>query len=60
MVSHSESPEVILYHYTYSPYAKRVAWYLTLRGIPYSQCVREDPDCLAAEGLTYHRSFNLP
>lgn len=30
---------IILYHYPYSPYARRVVWYLTLRGIPYSQCV---------------------
>lgn len=31
---------IILYHYAMSPYAKRIVWYLTLRRIPYSQCVR--------------------
>ncbi len=30
---------IVLYHYTFSPYARRIVWYLTLRGIPYSQCV---------------------
>lgn len=34
------APEIILYHYSFSPYAKRIIWYLTLRRIPYSQCVR--------------------
>lgn len=32
--------EIILYHYTYSPYARRIVWYLALRGIPYTQCVK--------------------
>ena len=31
---------IVLYHYTFSPYAKRVVWYLTLRGIDYAECVR--------------------
>ena len=30
---------IILYHYPYSPYARRITWYLQLRGIPYLQCV---------------------
>jgi glutathione S-transferase len=29
---------IVLYHYAYSPFARRVVWYLHLRGIPYSQC----------------------
>jgi hypothetical protein len=33
------NPRVIVYHYSYSPYARRLIWYLALRGIPYSQCV---------------------
>lgn len=37
----SELP-IVLYHYPYSPYARRVVWYLQLRGIPYSQCVSAD------------------
>ncbi|KAG0652078.1 hypothetical protein D0Z07_1178 [Hyphodiscus hymeniophilus] len=31
--------EIILFHYSYSPYARRVVWYLNLRGIAYTQCV---------------------
>lgn len=34
----SELP-IVLYHYAYSPFARRLVWYLHLRGIPYSQCV---------------------
>ncbi|KAH7350796.1 hypothetical protein BKA65DRAFT_499005 [Rhexocercosporidium sp. MPI-PUGE-AT-0058] len=34
------SEEIILYHYTFSPYAKRVVWYLNLRNIPYTQCLQ--------------------
>ncbi|KAI3342323.1 hypothetical protein F4824DRAFT_445767 [Ustulina deusta] len=30
---------IVLYHYDASPYARRLVWYLTLRKIPYSQCV---------------------
>ncbi|KAH7358424.1 glutathione S-transferase [Plectosphaerella cucumerina] len=40
MTSTTDNPQVVFYHYTFSPYAKRVAWYLTLRGIPYSQCLQ--------------------
>ncbi|KAK5987097.1 hypothetical protein PT974_11215 [Cladobotryum mycophilum] len=32
--------EIVLYHYTYSPYARRITWYLALRGIPYKQCLQ--------------------
>lgn len=35
----SDAPPIVLYHYPYSPYARRVAWYLSLRGIPYAECV---------------------
>ncbi|KAG5984397.1 hypothetical protein E4U55_004970 [Claviceps digitariae] len=31
---------IILYHYAYSPYARRIIWYLALRGIPYKQCIQ--------------------
>ncbi|KHN96989.1 Glutathione S-transferase, protein [Metarhizium album ARSEF 1941] len=53
------APEnVILYHYSYSPYARRVAWYLTLRGIPYAQCMQPPtmprPD-VARLGIEYRR-----
>ncbi|KAH7419977.1 hypothetical protein BKA64DRAFT_716358 [Cadophora sp. MPI-SDFR-AT-0126] len=34
------SEEIILYHYTFSPYARRVVWYLNLRNIPYTQCIQ--------------------
>ncbi|KAL7933945.1 hypothetical protein V8C35DRAFT_302834 [Trichoderma chlorosporum] len=30
---------VVLYHYLASPYAKRVVWYLALKGIKYQQCL---------------------
>ncbi|KAI4240165.1 MAG: hypothetical protein L6R40_005298 [Gallowayella cf. fulva] len=49
---------IVLFDYPFSPYAKRVAWYLTLRGIEYAQCVqpvtlpRED---LNALGVKYRR-----
>ena len=33
-------PPIVLYHYPFSPYARRVVWYLRLRGIPYLECVR--------------------
>jgi hypothetical protein len=33
------SRDIILYLYTFSPYARRVVWYLNLRKIPYTQCV---------------------
>ncbi|UKZ91919.1 uncharacterized protein TrAFT101_012034 [Trichoderma asperellum] len=50
--------EVILYHYPHSPYARRVVWYLALRGIPYSQCVQPNmmprPD-VARLGVSYRR-----
>ncbi|EFZ01742.1 glutathione S-transferase [Metarhizium robertsii] len=52
------SENIILYHYSYSPYARRVAWYLTLRGIPYAQCVQPPtmprPD-VARLGIGYRR-----
>ncbi|KAH8602164.1 glutathione s-transferase-related protein-like protein [Bisporella sp. PMI_857] len=34
----SQDEEIILYHYSYSPFARRVVWYLNLGGISYSQC----------------------
>ncbi|KAI9812281.1 MAG: hypothetical protein M1827_004730 [Pycnora praestabilis] len=53
-----QKEEIVLFHYTFSPYAQRVVWYLTLRGIEYSQCMqpvappRED---LSALGIAYRR-----
>ncbi|KAL8674184.1 MAG: hypothetical protein Q9168_001435 [Polycauliona sp. 1 TL-2023] len=50
--------DIVLFHYPFSPYAKRVIWYLTLRGLEYAQCVqpialpRED---LNALGVKYRR-----
>ncbi|MCJ1340007.1 hypothetical protein MMC09_005301 [Bachmanniomyces sp. S44760] len=50
--------DIVLFHYTYSPYARRITWYLALRGIDYSQCLqppvlpRED---LKALGVSYRR-----
>ncbi|KAK1754634.1 hypothetical protein QBC47DRAFT_222651 [Echria macrotheca] len=33
-------PPVIVYHYSFSPYARRILWYLRLRGIPYLTCAQ--------------------
>ncbi|OCK79439.1 glutathione S-transferase [Lepidopterella palustris CBS 459.81] len=49
---------IVIFHYPYSPYARRVTWYLTLRGLEYAQCIqppvipRED---LSALGVNYRR-----
>lgn len=49
---------IVLYHYSFSPYAKRVLWYLALRGIDYAQVpqppVMPRPD-LEAIGVKYRR-----
>lgn len=55
---------IILYSYDYSPYARKIMWYLELRGIPYAKCKQLDrlpqlelggrPDLLAL-GVTYRR-----
>ncbi|KAI0406054.1 glutathione S-transferase [Xylaria palmicola] len=49
---------VVLYHYLTSPFAKRVVWYLTLRKIPYSECIQPRimprPD-LVLLGVSYRR-----
>ncbi|KAL8418091.1 hypothetical protein RB594_001637 [Gaeumannomyces avenae] len=53
----SELP-IVLYHYPFSPYARRVLWYLSLRGIPYKQCIQPPtmprPD-LAQLGIKHRR-----
>ncbi|PHH86828.1 hypothetical protein CDD83_9698 [Cordyceps sp. RAO-2017] len=49
---------IILYHYSFSPFARRISWYLALRGIPYSQCLQPPlmprPD-VARLGISYRR-----
>ncbi|OLN85879.1 hypothetical protein CCHL11_05428 [Colletotrichum chlorophyti] len=40
MASPSEERNIVLYHYSTSPYARRIVWYLALRGIPYVQCMQ--------------------
>ncbi|PWW74156.1 hypothetical protein C7212DRAFT_330914 [Tuber magnatum] len=51
-------PAVILFHYSWSPYAHKISWYLQLRGIPYKQCIQPPimprPD-LASLGIKYRR-----
>ncbi|KAL8901721.1 MAG: hypothetical protein Q9192_000408 [Flavoplaca navasiana] len=50
--------DIVLFHYSVSPYAKRVIWYLALRGLEYAQCIqplalpREDINAL---GVKYRR-----
>jgi hypothetical protein len=34
---------IIFYHYPYSPYARRIVWYLRLRGFSYMECVSRVP-----------------
>ncbi|KAK0720598.1 hypothetical protein B0H67DRAFT_196230 [Lasiosphaeris hirsuta] len=54
----SDLPPIILYHYPYSPYARRIIWYLRLRNIPYIQCLQPPilprPD-VALLGIKYRR-----
>lgn len=54
----SSSRDIIVYHYSYSPYARRIVWYLNLRNIPFSECVQPPimprPD-VAALGVAYRR-----
>jgi len=49
---------IVLYHYSFSPFARRVLWYLSLRGIDYAECkqpvVMPRPD-LSALGVKYRR-----
>ncbi|KAI9709975.1 MAG: hypothetical protein M1820_003053 [Bogoriella megaspora] len=49
---------IIHYHYPFSPYARRITWYLTLRNIPYAQCIQPyvlpRPD-VNALGVQYRR-----
>ncbi|TGO20657.1 hypothetical protein BPAE_0277g00080 [Botrytis paeoniae] len=53
-----QTPEIIIFHYRFSPFAKRITWYLTLRGIPYSECLQAPtmprPD-IQALGTQYRR-----
>ncbi|KAF2104467.1 glutathione S-transferase [Rhizodiscina lignyota] len=39
MSSHSPPNDLVLFHYVFSPYARRIVWYLQLRRIPYAQCL---------------------
>ncbi|KAB5572649.1 hypothetical protein GE09DRAFT_679218 [Coniochaeta sp. 2T2.1] len=54
----SQQLPIILYHYAYSPYARRVVWYMQLRGIPYTECLQPPilprPD-IARLGLRHRR-----
>ncbi|KAK0638765.1 hypothetical protein B0T16DRAFT_338623 [Cercophora newfieldiana] len=51
-------PPIVLYHYPFSPYARRIVWYLRLRGISYLQCLQPPilprPD-ISLLGLKYRR-----
>ena len=47
------------YHYPFSPFARRVIWYLALRGIDYAQCIQPPmlprPDLKELLGVHYRR-----
>ncbi|KAI0205935.1 glutathione S-transferase [Astrocystis sublimbata] len=57
MASPTDLP-IVLYHYNLSPFARRIKWYLTLRKIPFSQCMQPRimprPD-LNLLGVSYRR-----
>ncbi|KAB2571259.1 hypothetical protein BFW01_g12678 [Lasiodiplodia theobromae] len=50
--------EIVLFHYPFSPYARRITWYLQLRGIAFAQCIQPmtmpRPD-LRELGIAYRR-----
>lgn len=54
----SQHNDIVLFHYPFSPFARKVIWYLTLRRIEYGQCIqpvylpREDMNAL---GVKYRR-----
>ncbi|KAK3988664.1 hypothetical protein QBC44DRAFT_243169 [Cladorrhinum sp. PSN332] len=54
----TEKDQIILYHYPFSPYARRITWYLRLRQIPYLECIQPPilprPD-LSLLGISYRR-----
>jgi glutathione S-transferase len=58
MSSQDVPSDIILFHYTFSPFAKRIVWYLKLRNIPYAECIQPltlpRPD-LAELGINYRR-----
>ncbi|OAL22394.1 hypothetical protein AYO20_11180 [Fonsecaea nubica] len=49
---------IVLYHYSFSPFARRILWYLSLRGLDYAECkqppVMPRPD-LSVLGVKYRR-----
>ncbi|KAL4967216.1 glutathione S-transferase family protein [Aspergillus stella-maris] len=50
--------QIVFFHYPFSPFSARVLYYLTLRGIPYDQCIQPKilprPD-LNRLGIKYRR-----
>ncbi|KAI1761638.1 hypothetical protein GGR53DRAFT_19945 [Hypoxylon sp. FL1150] len=58
MAGPSDLP-IVLYHYVHSPYAQRIVAYLTLRQIPYTQCLQPNvlprPDLKEKLGIAYRR-----
>ncbi|EPE05002.1 glutathione s-transferase [Ophiostoma piceae UAMH 11346] len=52
------TPLITFYHYAFSPYARRIQWYLALRGLPFSECIQPPtlprPD-LARLGVRHRR-----
>ncbi|KAK4200676.1 hypothetical protein QBC40DRAFT_173387 [Triangularia verruculosa] len=55
MATTTQEP-LILYHYPFSPYARRLIWYLKIRNIPYYQCLQ--PPILPRPDLSSHLSLN--
>jgi len=40
IMASSAPNNIVHFHYPFSPYARRIIWYLQLRGIAHAQCVR--------------------
>lgn len=45
-VAMAQHNDIVLFHYSFSPYARKVLWYLALRGIEYGQCVSQKAEVL--------------
>lgn len=52
--------EIVLFHYPFSPYARRVIWYLQLRGIEFAQCVRPLPPAVRQWRQSAHVPYRNP
>jgi hypothetical protein len=53
-MANREAPNgIVLWHYPFSPFARRMVWYLQLRGLEYAECV-----CCARELNSSFESYD--